>query len=71
MSQTKRASLAEAIVNTFIGFGIAMVATHLICWVYDIPLSWQSNAIITFWMTLLSIARSYVLRRLWNAEFWK
>lgn len=66
MSQTKKASFVEAITNTFIGLLIAFFAQWLICWVYSIPLSSKQNLIIVFWMTVLSILRSYVVRRIFN-----
>lgn len=66
MAQSKRHSLAEAVVNTAVGFVIAWTAQMLICWVYGIPLSGSDNAIITFWMTIISIIRSYVIRRIFN-----
>jgi len=69
--QSKLASLAEAVVSTFVGLGIAMVATAVICWAYDIPMTWENNFIITAWMTVISIARSYLIRRVFNSEFWK
>lgn len=69
MSQSKRMSMVEAVVNTAIGLVVAMVATAAICKVYTIPMSWDNNFIITFWMTVLSVLRSYVLRRFFN--WWK
>lgn len=70
-TQSKAASLAEAVVNTVVGLLIAMWATAAICWLHGIPMSWTNNFIITSWMTGLSVARGYALRRAWNAEFWK
>lgn len=69
--QSKLSSLTEALFSTLVGLLIAMGATFTICWVYDIPMTWTNNFIITFWMTVVSIARQYVIRRMWNAEFWK
>ena len=69
--QSRAASLAEAVVNTVAGLLIAMWATAAICWLHNIPMSWTNNFIITSWMTAISVARSYALRRAWNAEFWK
>jgi hypothetical protein len=69
MSQSKRMSMVEAVVNTIVGLCVAMVATAGICKVYGIPMSWDNNFIITFWMTVLSVLRSYVLRRFFN--WWK
>jgi len=66
MSQSKLGSLAEAVVNTAIGLLVAMFATAGICKLYGIPMTWENNFIITFWMTVLSVLRSYLLRRLFN-----
>lgn len=66
MNQSKTMSLLEAVVNTVVGLGVAMVATAAICKAYGIPMTWENNFIITFWMTVLSIVRSYLLRRLFN-----
>jgi len=69
--QTRMLSLIEALFNTFIGLCIASVATMVICHAYHIPMSLKSNFILTFWMTIVSVIRGYVLRRLFNSEFWK
>lgn len=69
--QTKFASLMEALFSTVLGLVVAVAATQFICHMYDIPMTMQSNLILTFWMTVMSIVRSYVVRRMWNAEFWK
>lgn len=66
MSQSRKHSLEEAVVSTFVGFLIAWVAQAIICWVHDIPLSGIQNAIIVFWMTILSIIRTYLVRRWYN-----
>lgn len=70
-AQTKLASAVEAVVNTGVGVLIAFVAQLAICWAYSIPLSASDNAIIVWWMTVVSVVRSYVIRRLWNSEFWR
>jgi hypothetical protein len=69
MSQSKAMSLLEAVVNTVVGLGVAMVATAAICKAYGIPMTWENNFIITFWMTVISIVRSYLLRRLFNGDW--
>lgn len=70
-AQSKAASLAEAVVNTFVGLVIAFVAQVIICWANDIALSYTDNLIITGWMTVISVIRSYIIRRAWNSEFWR
>jgi len=61
--------MVEAVVNTVVGLVIAMVATAAICKAYSIPMTWENNFIITFWMTVLSVLRSYVIRRMFNAQW--
>jgi hypothetical protein len=69
--QSRRASLIEAIANTVIGYIVAYLATYAIVWAYDMPMTHGHVSAMVNWMTLLSVLRGYVLRRLWNAEFWK
>lgn len=64
--QSRMGSLVEAVVNTIVGLAVSMLATQVICWVYNIPMSMNHNFIITFWMTVVSVLRSYVLRRMFN-----
>ncbi len=71
MSQSKLASIMEVLFNTFVGLLIAVGATAVICWANNIPMTLEHNFILTFWMTVVSIVRQYVIRRMWNAEFWK
>ena len=66
MRQSKLMSLVEAVANTAVGFAIAVVVTQFICKVYNIPLTLESNTIITFWMTVVSVLRSYLMRRFFN-----
>ena len=69
MNQSKKMSAVEAVVNTAIGLIVSMVATAAICKAYGIPMTWENNFIITFWMTVISVLRSYLLRRLFNADW--
>lgn len=69
--QSKRASFIEAVTNTLIGYVIAYAATYAIVWAYDMQMSHANVSQMVNWMTLLSVLRGYVLRRLWNAEWWK
>ena len=56
--------------NVVVGLVISMVATWAICRAYDIPMTMQQNLTLTFWMTVVSITRSYILRRLFNSARW-
>lgn len=70
-SQSRLASLTESIVNTIAGMILAMWVTALICWAYGIQMTWRNNFVITSWMTVFSVARGYLVRRVFNSEFWK
>jgi hypothetical protein len=68
--QSRRASLAEAFTNTIVGYLLAYLATYVIVLGYGMQMSHGDVAAMVNWMTLLSVLRGYVLRRMWNAEFW-
>jgi len=66
-AQSKKHSLVEALINIAVGIGLSYVLNQLILvhyYHYDISLG--RNAIITFWFTVASIIRSYMLRRAFN-----
>lgn len=65
--QTRKASLIETLLNTALGYGVALVAQIIVFpWFgIDIPLS--SNVAIGLIFTLVSVARGFVLRRLFEA----
>jgi hypothetical protein len=66
MSQSKRHSLIESLVNVAVGYGIALASQLLIFPLFGIHISLQDNIIIGLLFTVVSIARSYALRRLFN-----
>lgn len=68
--QSKRASFVEAVANTIVGYVIAYLAASAIVWAYGMEMTHGDVAVMTNWMTALSVLRGYTLRRMWNAEFW-
>jgi hypothetical protein len=66
MTQTRRGSLAEALVNTAIGFVLSMVVWHFVARAFGIPMPIGTNLEITAIFTVVSIARGYVVRRFFN-----
>lgn len=64
--QSRRASLTESLLNVAIGYGVALAAQAVIFPAYGVHLSLGAHAAIGGWFTLVSIARSYGLRRLFN-----
>lgn len=65
--QTRLSSFIESCVNVLIGFIVALVSQLVIFPIYDIQISITDNLAISCWFTLISIARSYFLRRAFNS----
>lgn len=66
MAQSKKASLTEAVVNVSVGYGIAVTAQVLIFPLFGVHLPLGQNMAIAGVFTVISIARSYCLRRIFN-----
>jgi hypothetical protein len=66
MSQSRKASLIEAAANIAIGFGVALVSQLIIFPLYGVHVPLSTDLAITAWFTLISLVRSYALRRLFN-----
>lgn len=67
MSQSKKGSLVEALINTAIGFGINFTANLLILPLFGFEsLTLETNFYIGLAYTLISVVRSYVIRRWFN-----
>lgn len=64
--QTKLQSLIEAITNTAIGFIISLMATFAILPLLGIESTPLKNLKLTIFFTVISILRSYIIRRWFN-----
>lgn len=64
--QTKKHSLIEAILNTIIGWSIGIITQIIIFPFFDIQVSLKQNFYISIIFMIVSIIRSYVLRRFFN-----
>ena len=64
--QTRIGSLVESLLNILVGFSIALASYMLIMPLYGIHTSFKTDLAITFWFTLVSVIRSYALRRMFN-----
>ena len=71
MNQTKIESLLESIVNIIIGYGVALASQLLIFPMVGIDVPFSTNLWIGLWFTLISLVRSYVIRRWFNAGLHK
>lgn len=66
--QTRRSSLIEAAISTAIGFAVSVAITSIVMPAYGHPVSFGENLQITLIFTVASIARSYAVRRFFNAR---
>lgn len=64
--QTKRSSFKEACLNTLVGFIITLAFSPLIYALCGIKTSPSQLGLATFYFTIISVARSYVIRRWFN-----
>lgn len=69
--QTRLESLIESLANVVIGFIISVIAQMVIMGAYNIDLSLWDNIVIVIYFTIISIIRSYLLRRLFNKRVLK
>lgn len=66
--QTRIQSLVEALVNTLSGLVLAFVVNMLLMGVAGVTASTAQNAIIVLGHTLVSVVRTYVIRRYFNQK---
>ncbi len=68
MTQTRIGSLFEALINTCIGFGINYTANLLIFPLFGLHISLANNFLMGMLYTMISVVRSYAIRRWFNAR---
>lgn len=66
--QTKLESFVETIINTAIGYGVALLSQIAIFPLFGIHVPLSTNLWIGAWFTAISIVRGYVVRRWFNAR---
>jgi hypothetical protein len=66
MKQTRWQSFIEAWANVLVGYLVAIASQVLIFPWFGIHVPLSTNLAIGGWFTLISLARSYVLRRWFN-----
>lgn len=66
--QSKIESFIEAWINILIGYVVSLVAQLFIFPLYGIRIPIHDNLMIGVWFTLVSLARSYCIRRVFNAR---
>lgn len=66
MAQSRRGSAFEAVANVLIGYWVAVGAQMLIFPLFGVHLPASDNMLIGVLFTIVSLVRSYLLRRLFN-----
>ncbi|BCA04061.1 DUF7220 family protein [Bradyrhizobium diazoefficiens] len=67
MKQSKIMSLVESVINIAVGFGISLAAQMYFLPLLGVTVSFRQNLFFALIMTVISIARSYLLRRVFEA----
>lgn len=67
MSQTRAMSAVESVANVAIGYGVAVASQVAIFPLFGVYLPLADNLLIGAWFTVISLARSYIVRRAFNA----
>ena len=66
MSQTRSRSLAESLANVVVGYGVGVAAQIAVFPILGVRASVKDNLIFSGCMTIVSVVRSYLLRRAFN-----
>ena len=66
--QSKLQSLIESLTNILIGYLTALLSQILIFPIFDIYVSFQDNLLIGLYFTIISLIRSYLVRRYFNKK---
>lgn len=64
--QLKRHSALESITNVAVGYGVAVGSQIIIFPFFGLHVPLSDNFIIGIWFTVISLCRSYVLRRIFT-----
>jgi hypothetical protein len=67
MKQTRLMSLTEALANVIVGYGLAIATQLLVFPLFGLPADIEVAAAIGMIFTVISIVRSFALRRLFEA----
>ena len=66
MTQSRTMSAAESVANVAVGYGIALATQVVVFNALAIPVSLGQNLWIGVVFTVVSLIRSYILRRFFN-----
>lgn len=64
--QSRKQSLIESVVNVLIGYVVALLSQLAIFPLFGVNLPLTDNLLISAFFTVVSIVRSYIIRRMFN-----
>ena len=64
--QSRLTSLLESLTNVAIGMVVSFFGQIAVSYWYNLPLNFVQNTQIVLFFTVLSVVRSYVIRRWYN-----
>ena len=67
MKQSRWMSLVEAVTNVLVGYGIAVATQWAVFPLFGLHATLQENLVIGLVFTVVSLIRSYLLRRVFEA----
>ena len=65
--QSKKHSIIESCTNIIIGYFVALGSQLIILPSFDVHITFKENLLMGVYFTLISLTRSYVLRRVFNS----
>jgi len=68
MTQSRLESFVESLMNVVIGYVVAIASQLAVFPLFGIDVALSTNLWIGAWFTLISVVRSYTVRRLFNAR---
>jgi hypothetical protein len=66
--QTRIQSLIESIANILIGYTVAIASQLIVFPLFDINIPLSDNMLIGAYFTVISLVRSYIVRRYFNRK---
>lgn len=70
MKQSHTMSIIESITNISVGYLVSVVAAIIILPMFGFAITWGDSFIISIFFTVVSIVRSYMLRRIFEHIRW-
>ena len=64
--QTRLHSFIESSINILVGYLVALLSQIIIFPFFNINIPIKDNLLIGFWFTVISLIRSYTIRRVFN-----